>query len=228
MTNQHPVKIVETVLRDGHQSLAATRMRMSDMLPILEQLDDIGFWALEAWGGATFDSCLRFLNEDPWERLRTLRRHLPKTPIQMLLRGQNVLGYNHYADDVVREFVNRSVDNGVRVIRIFDALNDVRNLEVSMRAAKQAGAHVEGAFVYTISPYHTNETFLQVARDLVSLGADSVCIKDMAGLLAPYDAYDLVKKLKSEITVPIHLHPLHQRYGLYDLLKSDRSRCRYR
>lgn len=206
MTNQHPVKIVETVLRDGHQSLAATRMRMSDMLPILEQLDDIGFWALEAWGGATFDSCLRFLNEDPWERLRTLRRHLPKTPIQMLLRGQNVLGYNHYADDVVREFVNRSVDNGVRVIRIFDALNDVRNLEVSMRAAKQAGAHVEGAFVYTISPYHTNETFLQVARDLVSLGADSVCIKDMAGLLAPYDAYELVKKLKSEITVPIHLH----------------------
>ena len=206
MTNQHPVKIVETVLRDGHQSLAATRMRMSDMLPILEQLDDIGFWALEAWGGATFDSCLRFLNEDPWERLRTLRRHLPKTPIQMLLRGQNVLGYNHYADDVVREFVNRSVDNGVRVIRIFDALNDVRNLEVSMRAAKQAGAHVEGAFVYTISPYHTNESFLQVARDLVSLGADSVCIKDMAGLLAPYDAYDLVKKLKSEITVPIHLH----------------------
>ena len=206
MTNQHPVKIVETVLRDGHQSLAATRMRMSDMLPILEQLDDIGFWALEAWGGATFDSCLRFLNEDPWERLRTLRRHLPKTPIQMLLRGQNVLGYNHYADDVVREFVNRSVDNGVRVIRIFDALNDVRNLEVSMRAAKQAGAHVEGAFVYTISPYHTNDTFLQVARDLVSLGADSVCIKDMAGLLAPYDAYDLVKKLKSEITVPIHLH----------------------
>ena len=206
MTNQHPVKIVETVLRDGHQSLAATRMRMSDMLPILEQLDDIGFWALEAWGGATFDSCLRFLNEDPWERLRTLRRHLPKTPIQMLLRGQNVLGYNHYADDVVREFVNRSVDNGVRVIRIFDALNDVRNLGVSMRAAKQAGAHVEGAFVYTISPYHTNDTFLQVARDLVSLGADSVCIKDMAGLLAPYDAYDLVKKLKSEITVPIHLH----------------------
>ncbi len=206
MTNQHPVKIVETVLRDGHQSLAATRMRMSDMLPILEQLDDIGFWALEAWGGATFDSCLRFLNEDPWERLRTLRRHLPKTPIQMLLRGQNVLGYNHYADDVVREFVNRSVDNGVRVIRIFDALNDVRNLKVSMRAAKQAGAHVEGAFVYTISPYHTNDTFLQVARDLVSLGADSVCIKDMAGLLAPYDAYELVKKLKSEITVPIHLH----------------------
>jgi len=206
MTNQHPVKIVETVLRDGHQSLAATRMRISDMVPILEQLDDIGFWALEAWGGATFDSCLRFLNEDPWERLRILRKHLPKTPIQMLLRGQNVLGYNHYADDVVTEFVNRAVDNGVRVIRIFDALNDVRNLEVSMRAAKQAGAHVEGAFVYTISPYHTNETFLQVARDLVALGADSVCIKDMAGLLAPYDAYDLVKKLKSEITVPIHLH----------------------
>ena len=206
MTSKNPVKIVDTVLRDGHQSLAATRMRLSDMIPVLEQLDNVGYWSLEAWGGATFDSCLRFLNEDPWERLRFLRKHLVKTPIQMLLRGQNILGYNHYADDVVTEFVNRAVDNGVRVIRIFDALNDVRNLEVSMRAAKQAGAHVEGSFVYTISPFHTTESFIKVARDLVDMGADSICIKDMAGLLAPYDAYDLVKALKAEISLPIHLH----------------------
>lgn len=206
MTTNHRVKIMETVLRDGHQSLAATRMRITDMLPMLEQLDEVGFHALEAWGGATFDSCLRFLGEDPWERLRTLKKHLKKTPIQMLLRGQNVLGYNHYADDVVTEFVNRAVDNGVGIIRIFDALNDVRNLEVAMRAAKKAGAHVQGAFVYTISPYHNQESFLKVARDLVELGADSICIKDMSGLLAPYTAYDLVKALKAEITVPIQLH----------------------
>jgi len=206
MANNNPVKIVETVLRDGHQSLTATRMRLKDMLPVLEQLDDVGYFALEAWGGATFDSCLRFLNEDPWERLRTLKKHLKKTPIQMLLRGQNVLGYNHYADDVVREFVMRAVDNGIGVIRIFDALNDVRNLEVAMRAAKEAGAHVQGAFVYTISPYHSNESFLRVAEDLVSLGADSICIKDMAGLLAPYAAFELVKTLKSKLNVPINIH----------------------
>lgn len=204
--NNKPVKIVETVLRDGHQSLAATRMRIIDMIPVLEQLDEAGYHALEAWGGATFDSCLRFINEDPWERLRTLKKHLKKTPIQMLLRGQNVLGYNHYADDVVTEFVNRSVDNGVGVIRIFDALNDVRNLEVAMKAAKAAGAHVQGAFVYTISPYHQQENFLQVAKELVQLGADSICIKDMSGLLAPYTAYDLVKALKADIQVPIELH----------------------
>lgn len=206
MINAKPVKIVETVLRDGHQSLAATRMRISDMLPILEQLDDMGFHALEAWGGATFDSCLRFLNEDPWERLRTLKKHLKKTPIQMLLRGQNVLGYNHYADDVVTEFVKRAVDNGVGIIRIFDALNDVRNLETAMRASKASGAHVQGAFVYTISPYHKDEDFLRVAKELVSMGADSICIKDMAGLLAPYAAFSLVKTLKKEINVPINLH----------------------
>lgn len=206
MINKCPVKIMETVLRDGHQSLAATRMRTSDMLPVLEQLDDIGFFAIEAWGGATFDSCLRFLNEDPWERLRTLKRYLKKTPIQMLLRGQNVLGYNHYADDVVSEFVKRAVCNGVGVIRIFDALNDVRNLEVAMRVAKEAGAHVQGAFVYTISPYHTNESFVQVAKDLKSMGADSICIKDMAGLLKPYVAYDLIKALKAEVNIPLHLH----------------------
>lgn len=208
MTKKHgnPVKIVETVLRDGHQSLAATRMRTSDMIPVLEQLDDIGFHALEAWGGATFDACLRFLNEDPWERLRTLKKYCPKTPLQMLLRGQNILGYNHYADDVVQEFIKRSVDNGMGIMRIFDALNDVRNLETSIRTAKAAGAHVQGAIVYTISPHHTRESFVKLAKDLVGLGCDSVCLKDMAGLLAPYVAYDLVKALKKELRVPVDVH----------------------
>ena len=205
-TKNNPVKIVETVLRDGHQSLAATRMRTSDMVPVLEQLDDIGFHALEAWGGATFDACLRFLNEDPWERLRTLKRNCPKTPLQMLLRGQNILGYNHYADDVVQEFIKRSVDNGIGIMRIFDALNDVRNLETSIRTAKAAGAHVQGAIVYTISPHHTPQNFVLLARDLVALGCDSVCIKDMAGLLAPYVTYDLVKALKAELSVPVDVH----------------------
>lgn len=206
MANKNPLKICETVLRDGHQSLAATRMRTADMIPVLEQLDEIGYFSLEAWGGATFDSCLRFLDEDPWERLRTIKKHLKKTPVQMLLRGQNVLGYNHYADDVVSEFVKRAVDNGVGVMRIFDALNDVRNLEVAMRAAKEAGAHVQGAFVYTISPFHKIETFVKVAKDLAERGADSICIKDMAGLLAPYVTYELVKTLKAELSIPIHLH----------------------
>ena len=204
--SNNPVKIMETVLRDGHQSLAATRMRTSDMIEMLEKLDDVGYFSLEAWGGATFDSTLRFLNEDPWERLRIIRKHVTKTPIQMLLRGQNILGYNHYADDVVSEFVKRAVANGVGVVRIFDALNDVRNLEVSMRVAKETGAHVQGAFVYTISPFHTIETFVKVAKDLVSMGADSICIKDMAGLLAPYVAYDLVKALKAAVNVPIDIH----------------------
>ena len=204
--NNSPVKIMETVLRDGHQSLAATRMRTTDMIDMLEQLDDVGYFSLEAWGGATFDSTLRFLNEDPWERLRIIKRHCKKTPIQMLLRGQNILGYNHYADDVVSEFVKRAVHNGVGIVRIFDALNDVRNLEVSMRVAKETGAHVQGAFVYTISPFHTTETFVKVAKDLVSMGADSICIKDMAGLLAPYVAYDLVTALKAAVPVPIDIH----------------------
>ncbi len=206
MANKNPLKICETVLRDGHQSLAATRMRTADMIPVLEQLDEIGYFSLEAWGGATFDSCLRFLNEDPWERLRTIKKHLKKTPLQMLLRGQNVLGYNHYADDVVTEFVKRAVDNGVGVMRIFDALNDVRNLEAAMRAAKASGAHVQGAFVYTISPFHDVNSFVKVAKELVDLGADSICIKDMAGLLAPYVTYDLVRTLKEQISIPIHLH----------------------
>lgn len=214
--NAKPVKIVETVLRDGHQSLAATRMRITDMLPMLEQLDNAGFYALEAWGGATFDSCLRFLNEDPWERLRTLKKHLPKTPIQMLLRGQNVLGYNHYADDVVTEFVNRSVDNGISIIRIFDALNDTRNLECAMRAAKNAGAHVQGCIVYTISPYHQDSDFVKLGRELVQMGADSICIKDMAGLLRPYAAEQLIKSLKAEIDIPIDLHT-HFTSGMGDM-----------
>ena len=214
--NTTPVKIVETVLRDGHQSLAATRMRITDMVPVLEELDDMGYYALEAWGGATFDACLRFLDEDPWERLRTLKKHLPKTPIQMLLRGQNILGYSHYADDVVKEFVKRSVDNGVSIIRIFDALNDTRNMECSMRAAKEAGAHVQGAFVYTISPYHKDEDFLKVVQELVQMGADSICIKDMAGLLSPYNAEQLVRTLKSQLTVPIDIHT-HFTSGMGDM-----------
>lgn len=216
MSNNNPVKIVETVLRDGHQSLAATRMRITDIQPILEQLDDAGYYALEAWGGATFDACLRFLNEDPWERLRILKKHLPKTPIQMLLRGQNVLGYNHYADDVVTEFVKRSVDNGVSIIRIFDALNDTRNLECAMRAAKEAGAHVQGCIVYTISPYHQDSDFVKLGQELVEMGADSICIKDMAGLLRPYAAEKLVRSLKTEINIPIDLHT-HFTSGMGDM-----------
>lgn len=205
---KNPLKIMETVLRDGHQSLAATRMRITDMLPQLEILDNTGYWALEAWGGATFDSCLRFLDEDPWERLKTLRKHITKTPISMLLRGQNILGYNHYADDVVEAFVAKMVEHGIGVIRIFDALNDVRNLEVGIKAGKKAGAHVQGVCVYTISPYHTTESYLKLAHDLVERGVDSICIKDMAGLISPYGAYDLVKAMKDDpkINVPIHLH----------------------
>jgi oxaloacetate decarboxylase (Na+ extruding) subunit alpha len=205
-TPAKPVKIVETVLRDGHQSLAATRMRTSDMIPMLEQLDNVGFYALECWGGATFDSCLRFLNEDPWERLRTIKKYCPKTPLQMLLRGQNVLGYNHYADDVVSEMIHRSVDNGMNILRIFDALNDVRNLESSIRAAKKAGGHVQGAVIYTISPYHTIEMFTKVAKELVDMGADSICLKDMGGLLAPYVTYEIVKSFKAAFDKPVNVH----------------------
>ena len=207
MNNPNPVKIVETVLRDGHQSICATRMRTSDMLPVLEALDDCGFYALEAWGGATFDSCLRFLNEDPWERLRTIRSHVKNTKLQMLLRGQNILGYRHYADDVVYEFVNRAVDNGIDIIRVFDALNDPRNMEAAIKAAKDTkSVHVQGALVYTISPIHTMESFTKVGQELQDMGVDSVCIKDMSGLLSPYDAYNLIRMLKKHLTVPIELH----------------------
>ena len=206
MNNRKPVKIVDTVLRDGHQSLAATRMRLSDMIPMLEQLDNVGYHALEVWGGATFDSCLRFLDENPWDRLRVLKMYLRKTPLMMLLRGQNVLGYNHYSDDVVQEFVKRAVYNGIDIIRIFDALNDIRNLEVAMKAAKREGAHVQGAVVYTISPLHNTAHYLEVAKGLQELGADSICIKDMAGLLAPYAAYELISALKENLALPIELH----------------------
>jgi len=203
----NPVKITETVLRDGHQSLLATRMRITDMLPQLEALDAIGYNALEAWGGATFDTCLRFLDEDPWERLDTLKKHL-KTPIQMLLRGQNLLGYNHYSNDVVEKFVRAASAHGIGVFRIFDALNDVRNLRVAIQSALNCPEkpHVQGCLVYTISPVHTNEMFVKLAKELEEMGCHSVCIKDMSGLLKPYVAEDLVKKLKAELKIPVELH----------------------
>lgn len=204
-----PVKIMETVLRDGHQSLLATRMRIEDMLPQLEALDKIGYKALEAWGGATFDSCLRFLDEDPWERLDTLKKNL-KTPIQMLLRGQNLLGYNHYSNDVVEKFVQKASAHGIGVFRIFDALNDVRNLKVAIEAALACPEkpEVQGCLVYTLSPVHTNDTFVELAKELKQMGCHSVCIKDMSGLLAPYVAEDLVKKLKAGLgdDFPVELH----------------------
>ncbi len=202
-----PLQIMETVLRDGHQSLLATRMRYRQMEPMLAQLDKIGYKALEAWGGATFDSCLRFLDEDPWERLKKLKANL-KTPIQMLLRGQNLLGYNHYSNDVVEKFVQHAAKHGVGVFRIFDALNDVRNLRVAIKAALACPEkpEVQGCLVYTISPVHTNEMFVELAKGLQEMGCHSVCIKDMSGLLAPYAADDLVKKLKAGLDIPVELH----------------------
>lgn len=204
---KNPVQIMETVLRDGHQSLCATRMRTSDMLPQLEALDAVGYKALEAWGGATFDTCLRFLDEDPWERLDTLKSKL-KTPIQMLLRGQNLLGYNHYSNDVVEKFVQKASAHGVGVFRIFDALNDVRNLRVAIDAALKCPEkpEVQGCLVYTVSPVHTNEMFVDLAKQLQEMGCHSVCIKDMSGLLKPYVAEDLVKKLKAALDIPVELH----------------------
>jgi pyruvate/oxaloacetate carboxyltransferase len=201
-----PLKITDTVLRDGHQSLLATRMRTQDMLPIAEQLDEIGFWSLEVWGGATFDTCMRFLNEDPWERLRQLKARIKKTPLQMLLRGQNVVGYRNYPDDVLERFIVKARENGMDVFRIFDALNDVRNMERAMQVARRVGAHVQATVCYTISPVHTVDTFVEMARQLADLGADSICIKDMAGLITPYVAFELVSKLKAALPLPIHLH----------------------
>ncbi len=201
-----PVKITDTTLRDAHQSLWATRMRTEDMLPILTELDETGFFSLEVWGGATFDVCLRFLGEDPWERLRKIKSYVKKTPLQMLLRAQSLVGYQHYPDDVVREFVSLSVKNGIDIIRIFDSLNDVRNMVVPMEAAKKAGAHVQASVVYTISPVHTIKHYLETATSLAELGADSLCIKDMAGLLTPFKAYELVSLLKKELGIMIHLH----------------------
>ena len=200
------VKITETILRDAHQSLIATRMSTDDILPIVEKLDEIGYQSLECWGGATFDSCLRFLNEDPWERLRKIRSKAKKTKLQMLLRGQNLLGYKHYADDVVEYFVQKSIANGIDIIRIFDALNDPRNIEAAIKACKKEGGHAQAAMSYTISPVHNLELFVKDARILEEMGADSICIKDMAGLLVPYAAYDLVKALKENVKIPIQLH----------------------
>ena len=215
------VKITETVLRDSHQSLIATRMTTEEMLPILAKLDEIGYHSLEAWGGATFDSCLRFLNEDPWERLRKIREQVKNTKLQMLFRGQNILGYRHYSDDVVEYFVQKSIANGIDILRIFDALNDPRNLRTAIEATKKEGGHVQAAISYTTGPVYTNEYYTNYAKTLESMGADSICIKDMAGLLKPYDAYDLVKALKETVKVPIQVHT-HYTSGLASmtLLKS--------
>ncbi len=200
------VLITDVALRDGHQSLLATRMRTEDMLPIAEKLDAVGYWSLEVWGGATFDTCLRFLKEDPWERLRVLRAAMPNTRLQMLLRGQNLVGYRHYADDVLEQFIERSAINGIDVFRIFDALNDVRNMERAIREVKACGKHVEAAISYTVSPVHSIDRFVRMAKQLEDLGTDTLCVKDMAGLLAPMEAYHLIKRLKSAVKVPIHLH----------------------
>ena len=207
------VLITETVLRDAHQSLAATRMTTEEMIPILEDMDKVGYYSLEAWGGATFDTCLRFLNEDPWTRLRTIRNHVKNTKLQMLFRGQNILGYRHYADDVVEYFVQKSIANGIDIIRIFDALNDARNLETAIKATIKEGGHVQAAISYTTSPFHTNESFADYARQLEDMGANSICIKDMSGLLKPFDAYQLVKTLKNTVKIPVHLHT-HYTAGL--------------
>ncbi|MFP4199251.1 MAG: pyruvate carboxylase subunit B, partial [Halanaerobium sp.] len=200
------VKFTETVLRDGQQSLIATRLKIEDILPILTELDQVGYSALEIWGGATFDSCMRFLNEDPWERLRKIRKEVKKTKLQMLLRGQNILGYKHYPDDVLERFIKKSVENGIDIIRIFDALNDIRNMEKAVEYTKKYGAEAQGSIVYTTSPIHSSETFVKKSKELTEKGIDSLCIKDMAGLLNPFEAYDLVKELKKEIKIPIEIH----------------------
>ncbi len=207
------VRITETVLRDGHQSLIATRMTTEEMLPILGTMDRAGYHALEVWGGATFDACLRFLNEDPWERPRIIRKNIKNTKLQMLLRGQNLLGYKHYADDVVGEFVKKSLANGIDIIRIFDALNDPRNLMKAIESVKKEGGHAQAAMSYTISPVHTNEVFANLAKEYADMGADSICIKDMAGLLDPYNTAELVKTIKAKVKLPLELHT-HSTSGL--------------
>lgn len=211
------VKITETVLRDAHQSLIATRMTLAEMEPILAAMDEVGYYSVEAWGGATFDACLRFLNEDPWERLRVIRKLMPNTKIQMLFRGQNMLGYRHYADDVVEYFVQKSVENGIDILRIFDALNDIRNLETSIKAAKKVGAHVQGAISYTTSEVHTIDYFVNYAKQLEDTGVDSICIKDMAALITPYAAEQLVTALKKNVKVPIQMHT-HYTSGLASMV----------
>ncbi len=201
-----PLLITDTILRDAHQSQAATRMRLEDMLPACEILDSIGYYSLECWGGATFDACMRYLDEDPWDRLRALRRHLPHTKLQMLFRGQSILGYRNYADDVVDSFCAKSIENGIDIVRVFDALNDPRNLEQALRSVKKYGGLAEAAISYTVSPIHDEAYFLRLAQELAQMGADSICIKDMANLLSPMAAYSLVKRLKETVTLPIHLH----------------------
>ncbi len=222
------VYLTETVLRDGHQSLIATRMRLADMLPICEQLDQAGFWSLEVWGGATFDACIRYLKEDPWERLRQLRKALPNSRLQMLLRGQNLLGYRHYADDVVREFIRAAAQNGIDVFRVFDAMNDLRNLYVSIDEIKQQGKHAQGTLSYTTSPVHTIAGFVKQAQELEALGCDSIAIKDMAGLLTPQVSADLTRALVDNITIPLHLHS-HATSGLSAMcqLKAIENGCRH-
>ncbi len=221
------IRVTETVLRDGHQSLIATRMRTDDMLPVCEKLDRIGFWSLEVWGGATFDSCIRFLKEDPWERLQQLKKALPKTRLQMLLRGQNLLGYRHYSDDLVKEFVKLSAQNGIDVFRIFDALNDVRNLKTSIKAVKKNGKHAQGAISYTTSPVHNNKIFVKMAKRMESMGCDSIVIKDMAGLLTPYKTSELVKSLVDSLDIPVHIHS-HATAGLASMcqMKAIEAGCR--
>ncbi|MDB6060681.1 MAG: pyruvate carboxylase subunit [Verrucomicrobiaceae bacterium] len=224
MSTAKPILITDVVLRDGHQSLIATRMRTEDMLPICAKLDDIGYWSLEVWGGATFDACVRFLKEDPWERLRKLRAALPKTRLQMLLRGQNLLGYRHYADDVVEAFVQKAADNGIDVFRIFDAMNDVRNLETAIRAVKKTGKHAQGTICYTTSPVHTIALFVEQAKKMAALGCDSIAIKDMAGLLTPFATGELVTALKKALTIPVFLHS-HSSAGLAQMCHLKAAEC---
>lgn len=207
------IKITETILRDAHQSLIATRLKTMEMLPILHTLDQVGYNALEMWGGATFDACLRFLDEDPWNRLRIIRKEIKNTKLQMLLRGQNILGYRHYADDVVIEFVKKSISNGIDIIRMFDALNDVRNLRTALDATKKEGAHAQAAISYTISPIHTTKSYVGLAKEMENMGADSICIKDMSGLLTPYYAFELVGEIKKSVKIPLEIHS-HATSGL--------------
>ncbi len=213
MSEKKPLGITELALRDAHQSLFATRMRIEDMLPIADKLDQVGFWSIESWGGATFDACIRYLGEDPWERIRKLKAAMPNTPQQMLFRGQNILGYRHYADDLVREFVERCAVNGVDVFRIFDAMNDVRNLETAIKATIEVGKHAQGTISYTVSDVHTIDLYVDMGKRLADLGSHSICIKDMAGLLRPYEAFELVSRLKEAVDLPIHLH-CHATTGL--------------
>ncbi|MDO8908245.1 MAG: sodium-extruding oxaloacetate decarboxylase subunit alpha [Pseudohongiella sp.] len=211
--SKQPLGLTDVVLRDAHQSLFATRLRLDDMLPIAGKLDKVGFWSLESWGGATFDACIRFLGEDPWERIRELKKAMPNTPQQMLFRGQNILGYRHYADDIVDRFVERAAVNGVDVFRVFDAMNDMRNLQTAVKAVKKQGRHAQGTISYTVSPVHTLDTWLSMAREIEDMGSDSLCIKDMAGLLAPYTAFELITELKRTISIPVHMQ-CHATTGL--------------